>query len=118
MVFFQGLRLAMIGVALGMCIALGLTHLIAGFLFGVKAQDPSVFVISPILLSAVALLAVLRPCSPQKQKSWLCGLLYQAILMMQAAKHRRFHSTVTGGQLVSVVAGRNLVLVGLRNSRT
>jgi hypothetical protein len=57
-------------------------------------------------------------CSPQKQKSWLCGLLYQAILMMQAAKHRRFHNTVTGGQLVSVVAGRNLVLVGLRNSRT
>jgi hypothetical protein len=53
-------------------------------------------------------------CSPQKQKSWLCGLLYQAILMMQAAKHRRFHNTVTGGQFVSVVAGRNLVVVGFR----
>jgi hypothetical protein len=57
-------------------------------------------------------------CSPQKQKSWLYGLLYQAILMMQAAKHRRLHNTVTRGQLVSVVAGRNLVLVGFRNSRT
>jgi ABC-type antimicrobial peptide transport system permease subunit len=61
MVFFQGLRLAMIGVSLGVCFARGLTHLIASFLFGVQAQDPSVFVICPILLSAVALLAVLRP---------------------------------------------------------
>ena len=57
-------------------------------------------------------------CVPQKQKLSLSGLLHQAILMMQAAKHRRLHNTVTGGQLVSVVAGRNIVLVGLRNSRT
>jgi hypothetical protein len=33
---------------------------------------------------------------------------------MQAAKHRRLHNTVTSGQLVSVVAGRNTVLVGFR----
>jgi hypothetical protein len=48
----------------------------------------------------------------------LGGLLHQTILMMQAAKHRGLYNTVTGGQLVSVVAGRNTVLVGLRNSRT
>jgi putative ABC transport system permease protein len=60
-VFFQGLHLAMVGVARGMCFAFGLTHLIASFLFGVQAHDPSVFFICPILLSAVALLAVLRP---------------------------------------------------------
>jgi len=57
-------------------------------------------------------------CRPQKEKLSLSCLLHQAILMMQAAKHRRLHNTVTGGQLVSVVAGRNTALVGFRNSRT
>jgi hypothetical protein len=47
----------MIGVALGMCIALGLTHLIARFYAESKPKIQA-FVISPILLSAVALLAV------------------------------------------------------------
>jgi hypothetical protein len=41
-------------------------------------------------------------CRPQKQKSSLCGLLHQAIVMMQAAKHRRLDDVVTRGQLVSV----------------
>ena len=54
----------------------------------------------------------------QKQKSSLSRLLHQVILMMQAAKHRGLHNVVTRGQLVSVVAGRNTILVGLRNSRT
>ena len=37
--------------------------------------------------------------------------------MMQAAKHRGLPNTVTGGQLVPVVAGRNTVLVGFRKSK-
>ena len=61
MVVFRGMRLAMIGVALGMCIALGLTRLIAGFLFGVQARDPAVFILTPILLTSVAFLAVWFP---------------------------------------------------------
>jgi putative ABC transport system permease protein len=61
MIVFQGMRLAIIGVALGMCIAFGLTRLMAGFLYGVQARDPAVFLITPMLLSAVALLAVWVP---------------------------------------------------------
>jgi predicted permease len=61
MVVFQGMRLAMAGVALGFCIALGLTRLLAGFLFGVQAQDPAVFAVSPIFLTSVAFLAVWLP---------------------------------------------------------
>src|ERR1700683_2492818 len=38
-------------------------------------------------------------CRPQKQNSSLSGLLHQATLMMQAAKHRGLHNTVTGGSL-------------------
>jgi hypothetical protein len=59
-----------------------------------------------------------RSCGPQKWSSSLSGLLHQAILMMQAAKHGGLRNVVTGGQLVSVVAGRNTILVGFRNSRT
>jgi hypothetical protein len=35
------LRLALIGVAIGAALALALTRLIAGFLFGVKPGDPA-----------------------------------------------------------------------------
>jgi putative ABC transport system permease protein len=61
MVVVQGMRLTAIGAALGMCAALGLSRSLAGFLFGVQARDPDVFIITPIILSTVALLAVWLP---------------------------------------------------------
>ncbi len=61
MVVRQGMVLAGIGVVIGIGGALGLTRLLAGFLFGVKAWDPAAFVATPLLLSAVALLAVWIP---------------------------------------------------------
>ena len=61
MVVRQGMVLAGIGVVIGIGGALGLTRLLAGFLFGVKAWDPAAFVATPLLLSMVALLAVWIP---------------------------------------------------------
>ncbi|HEV3330407.1 MAG TPA: ABC transporter permease [Bryobacteraceae bacterium] len=61
MVVWQGMRLSLVGVLIGIGAAFGLSRLIASFLFGVKANDPLVFVAIPILLSAVALLAVWVP---------------------------------------------------------
>jgi putative ABC transport system permease protein len=61
MVVVEGMRLAFIGVALGLCAAFGLTRFLAGFLFGVHALDPAVFTISPIALAVVAFLAVWLP---------------------------------------------------------
>jgi putative ABC transport system permease protein len=61
MVMVQGMRLALIGVAIGIAAAYGLSRFISSFLFGVKALDPMVFVGIPILLAAVALLAVWVP---------------------------------------------------------
>ena len=61
MVVSEGMRLALIGVFLGVATAFGLMRLIAGFLFRVKASDPIVFTVVPIFLSAVALLAVWLP---------------------------------------------------------
>ena len=61
MVVLQGMRLALVGVVIGVGAAFGLTGLIASVLFGVKARDPLVFVGVPAFLSIVALLAVLIP---------------------------------------------------------
>jgi len=61
MIVLQGMRLASIGIAIGVVAALGLTRLIANFLFGVKTWDPVVFVTVPVLLGATTLFAVWLP---------------------------------------------------------
>jgi putative ABC transport system permease protein len=63
LVVWHGMRLTLVGVVLGICAAFGLTRLIASFLFGVKSWDPTVFVTVPLILSAVALLAVWMPAT-------------------------------------------------------
>jgi predicted permease len=61
MVIRQGMMLALIGVVIGIAGAFGMTRFLASFLFDVKAWDPLAFVLTPLLLSAVALLAVWVP---------------------------------------------------------
>ena len=61
MVVFQGMRLAVVGVIIGVASAFGLARFISAFLFGVTTRDPVVFVGVPLLLTAVALLAVWLP---------------------------------------------------------
>jgi predicted permease len=61
MVVLQGMRLALIGVVIGVGSAFGLTKLIASLLYGVKARDPLVFIGVPVVLSVVALIAVWLP---------------------------------------------------------
>jgi hypothetical protein len=57
------------------------------------------------------------PAQPvvRKNKSRpLSGLLHQAVFVMQATEHRRLRNAETRWQLVSMAAGRNLVLGGFR----
>jgi predicted permease len=61
MVIAQGMRLALIGIALGLACAFPLSRLLASSLFGVKPWDPLAFTIVPAVLAAVALLAVWLP---------------------------------------------------------
>ena len=61
MVVMQGMRLALVGVVVGVGASFGLTRFLASFLFGVAKWDPLVFVSVPLLLSTVALLAVWWP---------------------------------------------------------
>ncbi|PYV49525.1 MAG: hypothetical protein DMG92_10685 [Acidobacteria bacterium] len=61
MVVIQGVRLAVIGVAIGLIAAFGLVRLLASLLFHTKTWDPVSFTVVPALLIAVALLAVWVP---------------------------------------------------------
>jgi ABC-type antimicrobial peptide transport system permease subunit len=61
MVVWQGMRLALAGVVLGVGAAFWLSRLVASWLYGVKQWDPTVFVSVPLVLTAVALLAVWLP---------------------------------------------------------
>ncbi|MGH9481720.1 MAG: ABC transporter permease [Terriglobales bacterium] len=61
LVVAQGLRLALIGVAVGIGLALLLTRLMAGLLYGLSALDPVSFGVAAVLLAAVAALASYLP---------------------------------------------------------
>jgi putative ABC transport system permease protein len=61
LVIGQGMTLALIGVAIGSAIAVALTRLMSGLLFGVSATDPATFVVIALLLVSVALLACWIP---------------------------------------------------------
>jgi putative ABC transport system permease protein len=61
MLLRQGAKTALVGVAIGIAAALGLTELMSGLLFGVSAQDPMTFAAVAALLMSVALLASYIP---------------------------------------------------------
>jgi ABC-type antimicrobial peptide transport system permease subunit len=77
MVMFQGMRLALAGVVIGVAAAYGLARLISTVLFGVTAHDPLVFVGVPALLAAVALLAVWIPARRASLVDPLTALRYE-----------------------------------------
>jgi putative ABC transport system permease protein len=77
MVVFQGMRLAVIGLVIGLAAAFGLVRLIATFLFGVTQRDPLVFVAVPLLLAFVAFLAVWFPARRASRVDPLIALRYE-----------------------------------------
>jgi predicted permease len=61
MVIWQGMRLALIGILIGLTVSLPLSRLLDSLLFGVKSWDPAVFIIVPSALICVALFSVWVP---------------------------------------------------------
>jgi putative ABC transport system permease protein len=57
----QALRLAMVGVGVGLALSFALTRLVASQLLGVSATDPLTFIAVSCLLCAVALAASYIP---------------------------------------------------------
>jgi putative ABC transport system permease protein len=63
MVLGQGLRLTIVGLAVGLAAAFGLTRLLQAQLFNVKPSDPATMVSVAAFIAAVALAACYIPAS-------------------------------------------------------
>jgi ABC-type antimicrobial peptide transport system permease subunit len=77
MVFWQGLRLAAIGLAIGMVGSYFLTRLMTSLLFEVKPADPVVFLLVSVLLAIVALVASLIPSLRATRINPVAALRYE-----------------------------------------
>ncbi len=61
MVLREGMLLSVLGALLGIGTALGLSQLLAGFLYGVTPKDPATFIVVPAVLVLVSLAACAAP---------------------------------------------------------
>jgi ABC-type antimicrobial peptide transport system permease subunit len=61
LVIGKGMSLTLIGVGLGGAVSLALTRFLSSLLVGVTATDPLTFLVVPLLLTSIALLAALIP---------------------------------------------------------
>jgi putative ABC transport system permease protein len=77
MVVFQGMRLALVGVVIGVAAAFALSRVISTFLFGVSVHDRLVFIGVPALLTLVAFLAVWLPARRASRVDPIVALRYE-----------------------------------------
>jgi predicted permease len=77
MVVRQGIALTLIGVAIGIVAALGVTRLISSMIFGVTPYDPLTFVAVAAILSIVALLACYIPARRAMRVDPMVALRYE-----------------------------------------
>ena len=77
LILAHGLRLAIVGVALGLLAAIAFTRLLKGLLFGISASDPLTFALIAMLLVGVTLLACWVPARRATKVDPLVALRYE-----------------------------------------
>jgi putative ABC transport system permease protein len=77
MVLTQGLKFVAAGVLVGLAVAVAVTRLLAGFLYGVGSYDPVSLATGVLLASAIALLACYIPARRAAKVSPMVALRYE-----------------------------------------
>jgi putative ABC transport system permease protein len=73
----HGVRLTLIGAAVGLLVSLLVTRALASLLFGVSATDPLTFIAVPIVLALVAMLACYLPARRAMRVDPIIALRYE-----------------------------------------
>ncbi|HKG60276.1 MAG TPA: ABC transporter permease [Pyrinomonadaceae bacterium] len=77
MITRQGMRLAAIGVVIGLLLSLALAQVLSSLLIGISGYDVTTFILVPVLLSTVALLACYLPARRATKVDPLVALRYE-----------------------------------------
>ncbi|HXJ93216.1 MAG TPA: FtsX-like permease family protein, partial [Terriglobia bacterium] len=77
MVLGEGLRIALVGVVVGLAGAWALSRFVSSLLYGVRPNDPLTFAAVPLVLILVALLACYIPARRATQVDPMVALRYE-----------------------------------------
>jgi putative ABC transport system permease protein len=73
----QGIRMTLLGAAIGLVVSLAVTRALSSLLFGVSVTDPLTFVAVPVVLAFVAILACYLPARRAMRVDPIIALRYE-----------------------------------------